>query len=125
MCHLGGDKPASWEGLSNPRSCDRLVFSTRWIPTIVTNGVTWGPYQWVTIGLFHPTYRGPITPFITGFWAHLFYKVELEFQPLGVPQSRPKKFLGDKTLKNSEKRHVFFLDCESSDILVMLFLFLG
>ena len=36
----------------------------------------WGPYKWpknifVSLGLFHSTYRSYFIPVITGFWAHL------------------------------------------------------
>ena len=42
---------------------DLLTFQVMFPEPIVINGVM-GP-KWVT-GLFHPTYRGPITPFTTG-----------------------------------------------------------
>ena len=31
-----------------------------------------GPLRWlIAWSYYNPTYRAPITPFITGFWAHL------------------------------------------------------
>ena len=47
-----------------------------WAPTIVINGViTSMTYEWPKINGFHwvynPTYRGPITPFITIVGTHL------------------------------------------------------
>ncbi len=81
--------------------------NTRWAPT--TYKWTYNRYQWLyklVIGLFHPTSRGEITPFIRIVGAHLvthwylwvFLKMTwCTWTPLGKPHTLPP--LGDERWK--------------------------